>query len=122
MNNKYYFLKEMNIITLIHRKCSTCHHFGNRIHLDGKIQKDINSNDFLTDDDQTFDCLYCDRDFRTEKGRLIHMSKSHKKEYSNSRVSEFFSKMFIFSQIFMFYIYFLVSKKNSFYCFCSVDA
>ena len=73
--------------------------------LDDKVQREVGPNDVLTEDDETFDCLYCDRDFRTEKGRTIHMSKAHKKEYSDSQV-----RAYITFNTKFFFIYFLFLK------------
>ena len=53
--------------------------------LENKINREIGPNDVITDD-ENYDCNFCDRDFRTERGRTIHMSKSHKKEYANLQV------------------------------------
>ena len=88
------------------KRANNSHYSNSSCLLDDKILREFGPNDVLTEDDETFDCLYCDRDFRTEKGRTIHMSKAHKKKYSDSQVRAYitFNKKF-------FFIYFLFFKK-----------
>lgn len=47
---------------------------------DTKQNKELCSKDLLSEDEY-YDCRYCQRDFRTENGRVSHESRMHKKEY-----------------------------------------